>query len=304
MDAGKRRFRFAITGGAPTLAAWQDFARKAEDLGFSSLVIPDHFGAQMAPLPALIAAAAATTRLRVGTLVFDNDFRNPAVLAKEVATADVVTGGRFELGIGAGWMMSDYEGTGIPFEPAGVRVSKLEESLHILKAFFTQEQVDFDGTYYHLHGLTAAPKPVQKPRPPILMGATGPRMLALAGREADIVSIEGKPDPPRNLWGASSAERFTEQLEVVKRAAGARYPEIEISTLSDLQLGDTAGTLAQQFGVDRETVLGMPAVFTGDASAVIDQLLERRERYDISYHVVVSRNMDAVAPIVAKLTGQ
>ncbi|MGH2365574.1 MAG: TIGR03621 family F420-dependent LLM class oxidoreductase [Chloroflexota bacterium] len=304
MDAGKRRFRFAITGGAPTLAGLRDFARKAEDLGFSSLVIPDHFGPQMAPLPALIAAAAATTRLRVGTLVFDNDFRNPALLAKEAATADIVTGGRFELGIGAGWMMSDYEATGIPFEPAGVRVSKLEESLHILKAFFAEETVNFDGTYYHLHGLAAAPKPVQQPRPPILMGATGPRMLALAGREADIISIEGKPDPPRNLWGASTAERFMEQLEVVKRAAGSRYHEIEISTLSDIQLGDTTDALARQFDLDRATVLGMPAVFTGEPNAVIDQMLERRERYDISYHVVVSRNMDAVAPIVARLAGK
>ncbi len=308
MNAGKRNFRFAISGFAPNLAAWKDFARKAEDLGYSTLLIPDHFGPQFAPLPALIAAAAATTRLRVGTLVFDNDFRHPAVLAKEAATADVMTDGRFELGMGAGWMPADYQKTGIPFEPAKTRVDKLEEALHIVKAFFTGEPVTFEGQHYQLQGLDAMPRPVQQPRPPILIGGSGRRMLSLIGREVDIASIQGHPDPPRNMWGAVSAEHFAEQLAIVREAAGERYANIEISVLADIYITDNrqaaADRLAHQMGIDAETVLGMPAVFIGTADAVADQLLERRERYDISYPVVFSGNMDLMAPVVARLSGK
>ncbi|MBV9579280.1 MAG: TIGR03621 family F420-dependent LLM class oxidoreductase [Chloroflexi bacterium] len=308
MEPHSRAFRFAISGFARTLADWRDFARKAEDLGYSSLLIPDHFGSPFAPLPALIAAAAATTRLRVGTLVFDNDFRHPAVLAKEAATADVMTDGRFELGIGAGWMASDYEKTGIPFEAASIRVNRLEETLTIVKAFFTGQPVTFCGKHYQIRDLDAVPRPVQQPRPPIMIGGTGKRMLSIAGREVDIVSIQGHPDPPRNLWGAVPADYFARQLDIVRSAAGPRYAGIEISVLADTYITDDrrsiADRLGRQMGVEPEVVLGMPAVFTGSAEAVAEQLLERRERYDISYPVIFSQMMDAMAPVVARLAGK
>src|SRR4051812_20988995 len=180
-------FRFGIVGRAPTRAAWQDFARRAEDLGFSTLVIPDHFGAQLAPLPAIMSAAAVTSRLRFGTNVLDNDFRHPALLAKEAATVDLLTDGRFELGLGAGWSPSDYSQTGLPFDTGAVRLARLKEAIYIIKSAFGPDPVTFDGTYYSVKDLIVLPKPVQTPRLPLLLGASRRQMLTFAAREADII---------------------------------------------------------------------------------------------------------------------
>src|SRR5215469_3586650 len=183
----QRPFRFGVSGGRPTRAEWLDLARKADDLGYSTLLLPDHFGRQLAPLPALLAAALATSRLRVGTIVLDNDFRHPAVLAKEAATVHLLTDGRFELGIGAGWMEDDYVRSGLPFDPPGARVARLAEAVAILKAFFTGEgPVTLYGRYYRVQGL----KPAPSRRVPLLIAGTRRRMLELAAREADIVGLE------------------------------------------------------------------------------------------------------------------
>src|SRR5215469_3241233 len=155
----QRPFRFGVSGGRPTRAEWLDLARKADDLGYSTLLLPDHFGRQLAPLPALLAAAMATPRLRVGTIVLDNDFRHPALLAREAATVDLLTDGRFELGIGAGWLAADYRSSGLPFDPPGVRVTRLTEAVHILKAFFTGEgPITFEGRFYRLNDLLPYPR--------------------------------------------------------------------------------------------------------------------------------------------------
>src|SRR6266545_3767787 len=154
----QRRFRFGLLAGrAASLGEWRELARKAEAQGYSTLLVPDHFGRQLAPFAALMAAAAVTTELRLGTFVIDNDFRHPAALAKEAATVDLLTDGRLELGIGAGWNPADYRKTGISFEPAGTRVAKLEEALHIVKAFFEGGSVSFRGRYYTIDGLEALP---------------------------------------------------------------------------------------------------------------------------------------------------
>jgi probable F420-dependent oxidoreductase len=199
--SNKRRFRFGVSGGAPESAsAWKDLARKAEDLGFDVLLVGDHMGRGGAPLPVLLSAADATTTLRVGTQVLSNDFRNPAILAKEVATLDILTDGRFELGIGTGWPAtsatgrSDAAQTGIPLDPPGERVERLREAIQILKLFLSDEKpFDYDGKYYQLKGLTQAPKPVQKPRPPIMVAGAGPRIMRMAAREADIINIAPRP---------------------------------------------------------------------------------------------------------------
>jgi probable F420-dependent oxidoreductase len=184
-----RPFRFGVTGGRQTRQEWLDLARKTDDLGYSTLLLPDHFGPQLAPLPALLAAATATPRLRVGTIVLDNDFRHPALLAKEAATIDLMTDGRFELGIGAGWMEADYRVSGLPFDPAGVRVARLTEAVQIIKAFFADDgPVTFHGKYYRVDNLQPGPRPSQ--RPPLLIAGTRRRMLTLAAREADIVGLE------------------------------------------------------------------------------------------------------------------
>jgi probable F420-dependent oxidoreductase len=216
-----RPFRFGVSGRGDTIAQWREFARKAEDLGYAALVLPDHFTRQFAPLPALAAAAQVTTRLRFGTEVLDNDFRHPAVLAKEAATLDVMTDGRFELGIGTGSRDDDNRETGIPLDPPGVKVERMKETLAILKAFFTQDSVTFKGTHYQLGNLLAYPKPVQRPHMPILMGARSPRMLRLADyRQAggDVVPAQTFSAAPSRIvcWVCASTPVSSSVLTAVK----------------------------------------------------------------------------------------
>src|SRR5215469_6245 len=185
-----RRFRFAVqVGHTATGQEWADLAREAESLGYASLSMPDHFGEQFAVGPALAAAAAATTTLRIGTLVYDNDYRHPVVLAKEAATLDVLSGGRLELGLGAGWQTTDYEQSGIPCDPVGVRIDRMVEGLRVLKGLMADGPFSFQGEHYAVAGLDGLPKPVQRPHPPVLIGGGGRRILGIAGREADIVGI-------------------------------------------------------------------------------------------------------------------
>jgi len=208
-----RNFRFGISGRGETLQQWKDFARKAEDLGYASLDLPDHFARQFSPLIALAVAAQVTTTLRFATTMLDNDFRHPAMLAKEAATVDVLTEGRFELGIGTGSQPQDNEMTGIPLDPPGKRVERMIEILRILKLHFgDQESIDFDGKHYQLERLPAYPKPVQRPMP-IMLGARGPRMLRLAARAADIIGI---------LPGGGGPGGIGTAMAVVRGGAGAR----------------------------------------------------------------------------------
>src|SRR4051794_15610382 len=183
-----RKFRFgAQCSYAGSGKDWAAKARRLEDLGYATLCMPDHFDDQLAPMPALTAAAAATTTLRVGTLVLGNDYRHPLITAKEAATVDVLSGGRFELGIGAGWMGSDYEQSGIGLDPPGVRIERLAESLAVVKGLLAGGKFSFAGRYYSVTRHPGTPAAVQRPRPPILVGGGGRRILSLAGREADIV---------------------------------------------------------------------------------------------------------------------
>src|SRR6266571_8677309 len=189
----QRPFRFGVVAeSAPSREQWVDKARKVEQFGYATFLVADHFVNEFPPITALMAAADATNKLRVGSFVFDNDFRHPALLAKEAATLDLLSGGRFELGIGAGWHRPEYEQIGLPFESAGIRISRLEEALSIIKQFFTKETVTFAGNHYTVTNLQALPKPLQRPHPPIFMGGGGKRLLSLAGREADIIGLHLK----------------------------------------------------------------------------------------------------------------
>ena len=189
----KRPFRFGVQHQSLTLEDWQDHIRRAEDLGFDILLMQDHFVPQLSPLPALLYAASVSSKLRLGTLVLDNDFRHPVMLAKEAATVDLLTEGRFELGIGTGSQPNDNAMSGIPFDAPGVRVERMIEYVKILKGYFSDaETLTFEGKHYHIKDLPAFPKTVQKPLP-LMMGARGPRMLRLAAREANIVGILGGP---------------------------------------------------------------------------------------------------------------
>ena len=308
----QRRFRFGVQlHTAGSAAEWAATAQRAEELGFSSVFMPDHFGDQFAPVPALMAAADATSELRIGTLVIGNDYKHPVVLAKEVATLDVLSGGRFEFGIGAGWMNTDYAQSGIPHDRAGVRIDRLAESVAVCKGLFGPDPVTFDGSHYQLDGMEGLPKPIQSPHPPILIGGGGKRVLSLAAREADIVGINpkiasGEVDAQAAQNGAP--ELTDEKVRWVKEAAGDRYDELELNMLvfavvvtDDKQA--VAEMMAPMFGLDPALVNDYPLAWIGTENEIVDALQARRERWDVSYLVVQSDAMEAAAPIVARLAG-
>jgi probable F420-dependent oxidoreductase len=307
-----RPFRFGIQlSSAPPGQDWAALAREAEDLGYSTLFMPDHFGDQLAPVPALAAAAEATSTLRIGPLVLDNDYKHPVVTAKEMATLDVLSGGRLELGLGAGWMASDYEQSGIPMDPAGVRVDRLEEAVAIVKGLMAPGPFSYEGKHYRVTDLDGLPKPVQSP-PPLLIGGGGPRVLALAGREADIVGLNpavrsGRVDAAAARDGG--ADVTDHKLGWVREAAGDRYDGIELTMLIYLAVitDDRAGTMAATaplFGLEPEGLEHYPHAWVGTVDEIAADLEARRDRWDVSYLVVQGVDtMRAMAPVVAGLAG-
>lgn len=303
----KRPFRFGINHVTLSREEWQETARKAEALGYDTLIAQDHFGSQLAPLPALVAAADVTSRLRLATIVLDNDFRHPALVAKEAATVDVLSNGRMELGLGAGWLQSDYDKTGLPYDSPSERLERLGEAVQICKALFSSEgsSVTFSGKHYNVRNLDALPRPVQRPRLPIMIGGRQKRMLSLAAREADIVGISlldqrepGKPDPPS----------FAQKVEWVRQAAGTRLNDLEIHINASLvEVGDVPTAAVEQQALRRgmtlEQVLDSPATLVGSEDAIVERLLACREQFGVTYYVIQGRAMGAFAPVVARLHG-
>ena len=307
-----RSFRFGVQEHrAPSATAWQEKARRVESLGYASLYLPDHFTDQLGPIAALMAAADATTRLRVGSLVFDNDYRHPVVLAKEAATLDLLSDGRFDLGLGAGWMASDYEQAGIPFDSPGTRIRRMEEALKIIKGLFAGTPFSFSGEHYQVASIEGSPLPVQKPHPPILLGGGGKRMLRLAAREADIVNVnfdlrEGRVN--RDLVRTGLAEATDEKLGWIKEAASERLDQIELSvTIFLANITDdresVAAMMAGGIGAESTDILAMPHFLIGTVDEVVEDLVARRERYGISYVIVPGEADESFAPVVAKLAG-
>jgi len=300
-----RKFRFGVPVSRGSSAGdWAELARKAEALGYATLLVADHFGPQLAPMLACLAAANATTTLRVGTFVLDNDFRHPALVAKEAATLELLTEGRFELGIGAGWNPKDYEKTGLTFEPASTRVSKLEEALQILEQFFSQDEVNFSGRYYQVVAMEVAPKA----KPPIMIGAAGKRMLSLAARHADILNFPDRPSVGvRTAGNPGLGLSMREQMQIVRETAGERYQTLELSSLTIPRITDdvqgTVQALARQMRTSPEIVDAMPGTLVGDLEAIADKVRANRERFDISYLVIPGAAMDAMAPLVGQLAG-
>lgn len=297
---------------APDAAAWRDTAVRAEEMGYSVLLLADHFKDQLAPFSALSAAACATTRIRLGALVFANDFRHPAVLAKEAATIDLLSDGRLELGIGAGWAVSDYEATGIPYESPRVRIERLEESVTIIKTLLAEESCSFAGKHYSVHNLDGLPRPVQRPHPPLLIAGGGPRILALAGREANIAGLNFRLTPT-GAWPNGAAEMTPEathrKIRRVAESAGRRFSEIELNILlywfeETPTPAKAAAALAAEWNVSPAEILASPYFLLGSQEQVIDTLERRREEFGISYIVVNSKSAESFAPVVAALTGR
>ncbi len=292
-------------------AGWVETARKLEDLGYATATMPDHFSDQLAPVPALTAIAAATTTLRIGALVFDNDYRHPVVLAKELATMDVLSGGRVEIGLGAGWMVSDYEQSGIPFDRAGVRIDRFEEAIAVIKGVMGDGPFSFAGRHYTITAYDGAPQPVQRPHPPLLIGGGGPRVLSIAAREADIVGINGTltagaigPDAVATM----TYERVAQGVALVREKAGDRAADIELNIRAFLVsvTDDRAGVVdgvASMFGVDPALVEASPFALVGSTQSIAEDLLRRREELGFSYVIVGPEDIEAFAPVVAALTG-
>jgi probable F420-dependent oxidoreductase len=293
-------------------------ARRTEEMGYATFLIRDHFieppfGHQLAPFATLATVAAVTERLRIGTLVIANDYRPPVLLAKEAATLDLLSDGRFELGLGTGFLRAEYDQAGLPFDPPGVRVDRFAESLTVLKGLFAAVPFTFAGEQYALTDFDAFPTPVQRPHPPILIGAGGKRMLSLAAREADIIGIlttstangvlSRGPEP-------RMAAAVAQQIAWIKDAAGERFDAIELSAVPTIVIAANRQQAAAACirsrgwsGVTAEDVLAMPAIFIGSVKEIVAEMRARREQYGFSYYVISDGMMEAVAPIVERLAG-
>jgi len=308
-----RPFRFGVQArGIHARREWTDMARRIEALGYSSLTLPDHFDSQLAPVPALMAAAAVTEKLRVGSLVWDNDYKHPLVLAKELATMDVLSDGRLEIGIGAGWMISDYEQAGMTYDSAGVRIDRFVEGLAVIKGLMAEGPFTFSGRHYNISGHDGTPKPVQAPRPPILIGGGGKRVLTIAAREADIVGINATMSAGvvgRDAFDTMTADAVEGKVNIVREAAGARWNEIEMNIRAFLVniTNDTAAAaegIGRMIGVTAAEVLDTPFALVGPPEKLVDDLLARRERWGFSYVIVGGDDVESFAPVVEALAGR
>jgi probable F420-dependent oxidoreductase len=313
--AHDRRFRFGVIAKqAGSGTELRDLARRCEDLGYSTFYVSDHFvDHPLAPIPGIMAAADATSSLRVGTLVLGNDYKHPVVLANEAATVDLLSGGRLELGVGAGWMTVDYERGGFPLDKASTRIARLDESLTVIKGLMGDGPFTFKGEHYVIDTLDGEPKPVQRPHPPFVVGGGGRKILTVAAKHAQIVGINANlragdgnhPDSVHSL----TAEATDEKVRTLREVAGERYAGLEIQTLTGfVHVTDDpeaiAKGVASHFGVPEEVALQSPALLVGTIDAMVDEIEARRARWDMSYTVVPQEFVDTFAPVVARLNGR
>ncbi|MDW3220810.1 MAG: TIGR03621 family F420-dependent LLM class oxidoreductase [Acidimicrobiales bacterium] len=305
-------FRFGVSGGALTdIHEFVALAERAEALGYASISMSDHLDDGLAPLVALTAAAGATDTIRLTTLVLANDFRNPVVLAKELATLDVLSGGRVDWGIGAGWQTSDYERTGIPLDPPGTRITRLAESVAVMRRCFAGDAYSHDGEHYRVQGHVGRPTPTQRPHPPLLLAGGGARVLRLAGREADIVGINfslagGAFDVAAGATG--TAEMTDAKIDAIRAGAGDRFDDVELQTRVHfvMETDDRDGTmaaLAPGFGRTPEDAATMPHALVGTVDDMCASIRSWRERWGLSYVTWSADALETMAPVVERLSG-
>jgi len=320
-----RPFRFSVQAFEATSGAeWLTTARRAEGFGYSTLFTTDHyFGpgeiatesghrpVDVAPLSAMTAAAMATTTLRVGCRVFCVDYHNPVVLAKELATIDLLTDGRLEVGLGAGWVAAEYEGLGIALDRPGVRIERLKETVGLMRQQWSGEPMDVRGTHVRASGFAGRPLPVQQPSPPVLIGGGAPKVLGAAGELADIVSINFNNAAGKlgaNSVASSNEDATAEKVGWIRAGAGDRFDDIELEIAAYfIAIGDDSGSaleaMAQRFGVPPAELAAHPHALIGSVDAVCEQLQARRGKFGVSYVNVAQRSMEAFAPVVARLAG-
>jgi probable F420-dependent oxidoreductase len=287
---------------------WREVARRAEALGYDTLLMPDHMSTQLAPVAALAAAAGATTTLRVGSFVFDNDYRNPVMLAKEATTLDLLSGGRLEFGLGAGWSTQDYRMLGIPYDKPKARVDRFEEALGLIKRLWTEERVTHEGTYYRVRDATVLPRPTQRPHPPVMIGAGGPRMLRIAAREAQIVAVAPTLNPGGGVrFRSATVGSVEKRIATLRRAP--RFSELELNVIVfEAGVTDAArsivAALAARLKSAATAIVDTPFFMYGSRASLVEDLLARRERLGISYIALPGGAMRALAPVVAALRGK
>jgi len=319
---GRPPFRFAVQAtNAAGAREWRDTARKVQDLGYSTLFLADHYlgpgpaqraartpRQDLAPIAAMATAAAVTETLRIGCRVFCIDYHVPAVLAKEAATLDLLSDGRLELGIGAGWSGVEYTAMGLEFDRPGRRISKLEEVIELIKAHFDGSELAIGGEFVNVHGYAGRPRPVQRPHPPIIIGGGGRRVLGLAAREADIVSISNVPFVESNDAGLSPHEEARRRIGYVQAAAPERFDTLEVESspyfteITDDQ--DSAlAELASKTQIPTEVLRDHPNVLIGSPATVADVLLSRRDELGVNYVTVQQPQAEAFAPVVSRLRG-
>ncbi len=305
-------FRFAVyTNNSDDADRWTAFARRAEELGYAALYVTDHLGRQLAPSAALAAAAAVTDRLRIGPYVWANDFRHPLIVAREAATLDRLSGGRLDLGLGAGWKRSDYRQLGMPYDAPAVRIERMIESLGIIRRLLAGEEVTHDGRFYQLERAKVEPRPVQQPHPRIMLGGGGPRMLRFAAREAQIVSfvpqfsLSGRP-----MMRHATESALAERVAQVRAAAGSRFDELELNVFvgdagvvgGPQPISSSLGALLKSAGP--AVAGGSPYLLYGTIDQLRDGMLRRRERIGVSSYGIPARVMESFAPLVASLAGR
>ena len=308
-------FRFALDIGDNTSRdVFVNLVRRAEASGFSVVAGPDHIGSRLAAvLPMLAVAAEVSPTIRISPMVLANDFRHPVVLAKDTATMDILSSGRFELGIGTGWIEHQYAAAGISYDPARTRVDRFEEAIHIIKGCWSGEPFTYDGAQYQVEDVTC-PRPFQQPHPPILIAGAGPRMLNIAGREADIVSVAPLTHGSSTFerFGsdlATSGDRIAAQIEWIRQGAGPRFDDIELSVFAHhVAMTNTPQVAIEEFAAETGSTLDeveqSPHVLIGPPEAIVETLLHRRETLGISYIVFDAADLDAVTPVVAQLADQ
>ena len=307
-----RSFRFSVQASAPRPAAeWRELGRRAEDLGYSALSVRDHLDADMAPLVALAGTAEATRDLRLTTLMLGNDFRHPLFLAKQAATLDLLSDGRLELGLGAGWKTTDYDQSGLALDPPGVRIARLAESVEILKRCFAEGSFDFDGEHYTVRGHDGQPTCIQLPHPPFLLGGGGRKMLSLAAQEAEIVGLNANMAAgviDQRAGTSATVEATDKKLGWIRDAAGDRFADIELQTrvhmsqITDDPIG-LAELMAPALGLDAEAALASPHVLVGSSGQCVETLLAWRERWGLTYISLNEDSMVEFGPVVEALAG-
>ncbi len=290
-------------------------ARWAESIGCSHVAVHDHLASQLAPIPVLTAAAMATDRLRLCPLVFNNDLRHPAVLAEELASLDVISGGRLEVGIGAGWAEREYRAAGISFDPPGTRIERMTEAIAVLRGLFAEGAFSYSGRFYSITEMDGQPKPVQRPHPPFLIGGTRERVVRLAAREADIVGLDLRQR------GEALLDAFEARTDVrigwIREEAGDRFNQLDISVLrllGDIAITQEAVRVATELAarytgwtglpITAQDVLDSPYSLIGTVGELVDKLKGIRERWGINSFLIGwfdEPGLRDLAPVVEQL---